>query len=67
MALTTKRHRTARPTPRGTSAGHAYLSQCKLCPYGVFAHQPHEWLTDPIGWSHTDCAQRAGLTTTTAT
>ncbi|MEU2699563.1 hypothetical protein [Micromonospora aurantiaca (nom. illeg.)] len=65
MPLTTKRHRTTRPASR--TADQAYVSQCKLCPYGVFAHQPHVWLTDPIGWSHADCAQRAGLTTTTTT
>ncbi|MBM0256356.1 hypothetical protein [Micromonospora sp. 4G55] len=41
--------------------GNRYLSTCKLCPDGVFDYQPKVWLTKPMGWSHEDCAQRAGL------
>ena len=60
----------AKPRPRpkvaplrsrdGNLANH-YLSHCKLCPCAVFKTQPHMWLNKPVGWSHTECAQQAGL------
>lgn len=48
--------------PNGTKGnlGNHYLSTCKLCPAGVFDHEPHVWLRKPMGWSHTYCAKQAG-------
>ena len=36
-------------------------TRCKLCPYLVFHWQDHLWLTKPVGFSHTYCADKAGL------
>ncbi|MEV7264681.1 hypothetical protein AB0N38_14125 [Micromonospora aurantiaca] len=68
-----KRGRGTKPTLRPTTAlaalngttsgnlGNHYLSTCKLCPLGVFDRQPKVWLTKPMGWSHQECAEYAGL------
>ena len=52
-----------RVQPRRTQStlANPYLSHCKLCPCAVFKTQPHVWLNKPVGWSHYDCAQQAGL------
>ncbi len=47
--------------PRSMGTGVAqdklYISQCKLCGWGIFKPQRPVWSTSPIGWVHAagDC------------
>lgn len=37
-----------------------YVTNCKICPAGVYRGQAKVWgngIDAPIGWSHTGCAQ----------
>jgi hypothetical protein len=35
-----------------------YVTQCKVCPFAVYKHQPHRWSSDPVGISHSDCLDK---------
>lgn len=49
--------------PGGTipQRGSEAITTCKLCRHGLYYGQPRVWLTQPVGLSHHDCAERAGL------
>jgi hypothetical protein len=40
-----------------------YITNCKLCPYGVYKTQEYVWLNNPVGYSHTACVQQREAST----
>ena len=34
-----------------------YITQCKICGWGIYGHQPYQWAQKPLGLSHTECIE----------
>jgi hypothetical protein len=50
-------------TQSTSAADTLYISNCKLCPAGVYKGQAKTWgngIDAPIGWSHAGCVDLAG-------
>lgn len=45
-------------TSSGSTSKDDYITQCKLCGYGIFKKHKWIWLREPIGMSHAECKER---------
>jgi hypothetical protein len=53
--------RVSAPSPKlgGQAISSQYVTQCKICHFGIYEHQARVWSTSPLGLCHTECVDGA--------